>query len=333
MDGLSNRKFPLNVISSKPDIDVCIATYKRPELLRKLLNSLAGQETSGRFSFRIIVVDNDAARGAEPVIKEFLGKGPDLVYDVEPEQNISLARNRCLTHATADYVAIIDDDEYADDRWLLSLYTAIMTYEADLVRGPIIWSFPPGTPDCVKNSALFIQPNPPTGSTDQIGFFASNSLLRRKLIEQLETPFDPAFGKSGGEDVVFFAALKKRRCKITWCGEAIVFESLPAEKADALWICRRFFRNGNITYRMRRHSPIGSWAVLRSCNRLRRGICALLFYIALSAIRPSARLKAAKSLEQIAFQAGFLAAVLKLHYDEYASDIQVSPKRRCWPAP
>ena len=92
------------------------------------------QQTQGLFSYSLIVFDNDACRSPEPVVKEFLGMGPELVYEVEPVQNLSLARNRCLTHATGDYVAIIDDDEYADSRWLLSLYTTQPGFRAAVLN-------------------------------------------------------------------------------------------------------------------------------------------------------------------------------------------------------
>ena len=48
-------------------IDVCVATYRRPQLLEALLDSLLAQRTEGRFRFTINVVENDAARVAESV--------------------------------------------------------------------------------------------------------------------------------------------------------------------------------------------------------------------------------------------------------------------------
>lgn len=144
----------MKLISSKPTIDVCIATYRRADRLRRLLESLLSQQTQRLFSYSLIVVDNDACRSAEPVVEKFLGMGPDLVYDVEPERNISLARNRCLTHATGDYIAMIDDDEYADGRWLLNLYTTMMAYEADVVRGPVVWTTSGNLAQIPKNLTL-----------------------------------------------------------------------------------------------------------------------------------------------------------------------------------
>src|SRR5947199_8829379 len=55
----------------KPHISVCICTYKRPALLRRLLEELGRQETGGLFTFSIIVADNDASRSADAVVSRF----------------------------------------------------------------------------------------------------------------------------------------------------------------------------------------------------------------------------------------------------------------------
>lgn len=66
----------------KPEINVCICSYKRPQLLQRLLTSLAVQETAGEFTFTIYVADNDAHRSAEPVVREFTANGLKLTYNV-----------------------------------------------------------------------------------------------------------------------------------------------------------------------------------------------------------------------------------------------------------
>ena len=40
-------------------ISVCICTFRRPSLLRKLLDRLEHQNSNGQFSFSIVVTDND----------------------------------------------------------------------------------------------------------------------------------------------------------------------------------------------------------------------------------------------------------------------------------
>ena len=52
-------------------ITVCICTYKRPVLLKKLLSKLEQQETAGLFEYSVVVVDNDVAESARQTVESF----------------------------------------------------------------------------------------------------------------------------------------------------------------------------------------------------------------------------------------------------------------------
>lgn len=47
---------------------ICIATYKRPELLKKLLESLSKQELPESVEIEVIIVDNDKSESAREVV-------------------------------------------------------------------------------------------------------------------------------------------------------------------------------------------------------------------------------------------------------------------------
>src|ERR1041385_6403593 len=103
-----------------PHITVCIYTFKRPELLRQILEDISVQETQNRFSFSIVVTDNDRSESARAVVEAFRKRANiEVLYAVEPEQNIALARNRALANARGQFVALIDDDEFPVKEWLM----------------------------------------------------------------------------------------------------------------------------------------------------------------------------------------------------------------------
>ncbi|HLN24994.1 MAG TPA: glycosyltransferase, partial [Patescibacteria group bacterium] len=79
-------------------IDVCIATYKRPALLRKLLQSLANQHLPKDVVLRLIVVDNDARGSARDCVDQMSAVLP-IRYMVEPTKGLSFVRNRALSAA------------------------------------------------------------------------------------------------------------------------------------------------------------------------------------------------------------------------------------------
>lgn len=231
----------------KPVIDVCIATYKRPEGLARLLASLATQETMGEFTFVIHVADNDAARSAESLVDSFRAGGLDVTYDVEPRQNISLARNKSLEPARGDFVAITDDDLYAEPDWLLRHLQTSRRFGADVLHGPVLPHFLPGTPAHIRTCRVFVRPDMESGSTEGYVFTAANSFFRRSLIDGIDAPFDATLGRTGGEDTRFFNALRDRGCRMMWCHEAVIQSDVPAERARLRWIARRRFRSGTLT--------------------------------------------------------------------------------------
>ena len=53
-----------------PHITVCICTYKRPEMLKRLLTEVSRQETDGRFTVSAVVADNDPAHSGEVIVDE-----------------------------------------------------------------------------------------------------------------------------------------------------------------------------------------------------------------------------------------------------------------------
>ena len=96
-------------------ISICICTFKRAAQLGRLLQRLDDLITEDRFEYSAVVVDNDADGSAEATMLDWAQRSRVVVsYYLEPEQNISLARNRAVGEAKGDYLAFIDDDELPD---------------------------------------------------------------------------------------------------------------------------------------------------------------------------------------------------------------------------
>jgi succinoglycan biosynthesis protein ExoM len=226
----------------KPEIDVCVATYRRPDQLERLLEALVRQETGGLFTIRIHVADNDRNRSAEAVIRKMNAAGHDITYDVEPEQNISLARNRSIAPARGEYIATVDDDDCPAPDWLRMLYEAAVTHGAEVVHGRMQQTFPPEAPRSVREFHAF--PDPPTGTTSGYVYYTCNSLFRRSLLDGMAQPFEPRFGRSGGGDTFFFVGLRNRGVKMIYCREAVVHTEVPPARSRVPWIVKRRFRHG-----------------------------------------------------------------------------------------
>lgn len=230
---------------AKPHVCVCICTYKRPAPLRRLLVALSAQETADRFSYSIVVADNDRSESARAVVSEVAAAVPlAMHYCVEPTQNIALARNKAVEHSTGDLVAFIDDDEAPPRDWLVRLFTALKEYGADGVLGPVVPRFEVSPPHWIRRGRLFDRPSPPTGtwlSWKQTR--TGNVLLDRSIFAAEGNRFRRECG-GGGEDVDFFRRVINNGRRFVWCAEAGVEEFVPPERCRRAYLLKRAWLRG-----------------------------------------------------------------------------------------
>ena len=225
-------------------ISVCICTYKRPHLLRRLLKELACQDTGGLFTYSIVVVDNDQLRSAETVVSECSADATVSVeYQIEARQNIALARNKAIQHAHGDYVAFIDDDEFPTKRWLLTLFEACREYAVDGVLGPVKPHFDEAPPEWVITGKFYERATYPTGFViDWKKGRTGNVLLRTHLFAADAQPFRPEF--LTGEDQDFFARKIDQGHVFVWCNEALAYEVVPPIRWKRSFMLRRALLGG-----------------------------------------------------------------------------------------
>jgi succinoglycan biosynthesis protein ExoM len=234
------------VAKPTPHICVCICTYKRPQLLRRLLGELADQETNGLFGYSIVVADNDHLRSAEAVVKDFAAASTIPVrYCVQPEQNISLTRNKAIANATGDFIAFIDDDEFPAERWLLTLFEACGKYGADGVLGPVKCHFDENPPRWVIKGKFYERPTYPTGFViDWTKGRTGNVLLRRQTFDDEEAAFSPEFHRAGDQD--FFRRMIAKGRIFIWCDEAVAYEVVPPVRWTRTFMLKRALLRGTI---------------------------------------------------------------------------------------
>jgi succinoglycan biosynthesis protein ExoM len=252
----------------KPSIAICIATYHRPEQLKQTLESLP-QYFPEPYTGEIRVVDNDAGRSAEVVARAFAAKSRiPTYYCVEPEQNIALARNRAIEMGEADLIVFIDDDEIASRDWLDHLVIAVRQTKADVVVGPVVGIIPEEAPAWCSSGQWFNKPVPSDNSPmSWNGTRTSNTLVCGRWFYMHHQRFDPDYGRSGGSDVAMFKQIAKDGARIHAASEAVVYEHVELERANLIWLIKRFYRGGMVFERIRRERS-GTWPVLDVLRRL-----------------------------------------------------------------
>ena len=235
-----------NMDTRQNHISVCICTYRRPEMLKRLLQGLEEQETQGLFTFSIVVADNDGGRSAESLVSEFAAHSAIAIkYCVQPQQNISLTRNKAIDNASGDYIAFIDDDEFTTKRWLLTLFNALQEYKVDGVLGPVKPYFGENAPKWVIKGKFYDRPSYETGFViDWTKGRTGNVLLKRNIFEGIEQPFSPMFHRAGDQD--FFRRMIAKGHSFIWCDEALAFEDIPPTRWTRSFMLKRALLRGTI---------------------------------------------------------------------------------------
>lgn len=244
MDATQNAIAPAAHASAGPlRIDVCIATYRRPQLLDKLLHSLHAQELPPDTEVRWIVVDNDPEQSGQATVQAALDRGWPVQYHSQPRKNISLTRNVALGAARAPWIAFLDDDEEASPRWLAHLLEAAQRYQADVVFGPVQGVLPAEAPSWAESCGAFRREPRPTGTAVPFGG-AGNVLIRAACLPEPGLRFDLRFGLTGGEDTDLFSRMQRAGARLIWCDEALATEPVAPERLTVNWVLRREFRTG-----------------------------------------------------------------------------------------
>jgi len=263
-----------------PRLKVALAcpTFKRPDCLEALLPRLVAQATGLPHDTRVVIVDNDEAESARALVTTWADRGVDYVAEHRP--GIAAARNRALDEAAdADLLVFLDDDEEPGDGWLATLVSAWLQWRCAAVSGPVISRFDGPVDAWVAACATFKRRRLETGSQLD-GAATNNMLLDLRQLSAIGLRFDDRFGLTGGSDSMFTRTLAKRGGVIRWCDEAVMFETVPQQRATRDWALKRKRRSGNVWSRVRleladsgpERAKIRASLALRAALRIVRGL-------------------------------------------------------------
>ncbi len=304
-------------------ISVCICTFRRPALLLELLDAVGRQQRTGLGEcIEIVVVDNDPGHSAQEALTLWHSPpGFQLVWLQVPEPNISVARNAATHQATGEWIVFVDDDETPVDNWLMSLMNAQRSFQADAVFGPVLPHYAPQTPGWIREGAYFERRRFPSGMMiDEADARTGNVLINARRLKSINGPFEPSFGRTGGEDSVLFRDLLALGCTFVWCDEACVSEAVPLERANAAWLLRRSFRVGQTWLRAELYRLPVSKKIVRGVMLGCRAGVQLVVSTGLALVwLPLGRSKSFHWMRVATMQAGKIVGLTRFQYHEYGA--------------
>lgn len=93
-------------------LTIAVCTYNRADHLKICLDSLSHQADCAP-DWELLLVDNNSTDATRQIAQESSLSFPQFRYIFEPEQGLSVARNRALSESNGVFIAYIDDDARA----------------------------------------------------------------------------------------------------------------------------------------------------------------------------------------------------------------------------
>ncbi len=263
----------LRVISDAPapaiagerlSIVVAVLTFRRPDLLANFLEAYARIAQPDGCEVRLLVVDNDASGAGRPTFEAWRERIPGVRYVVEPRVGIPVARNRAVDEAIAadaDALCFIDDDEMPETDWLVRLVEAWQRSGAQLVGGPVGVAAPPddATPwQRLMNASLAARADRKFRLTAQAAarggrytIVTNNWLCDLRWLQSKGLRFDENLLMTGGSDTAFCRSAVAAGCRKAWAADAVVHETIPADRLTARYQLHRGASQSITHFRMK----------------------------------------------------------------------------------
>ena len=230
---------------------VIIPTYKRPDLLHRILSSIEKAEKPANL-VEIIVVENGGRAGAEKVCAQFKARLP-VTYVFAEQAGVGAARNIGASHCVGDILLFFDDDIRLCEG-TLTAYDAAFTRHGDsaFFGGPLTpdYETPPKEwlisflPPSARGWSL----GPEQVTIEEPCLLGGNFALPRSVFENSQG-FD-AVGPTGsetggtGNEKRLQIRLMEQGLPGLFIPDALVGNFVPPERCSPRFIRRRRWRRG-----------------------------------------------------------------------------------------
>lgn len=120
-------------------VSVIVPVYNVYPYLDKCLNSLVNQTLK---DIEIIVVNDGSTDNSQDIIDKYQKKYPNIKAFTKKNSGLSDTRNFGIKHATGEYLAFVDSDDYVDETMYEKMYEKAKTCDYDIVTSDINYVYP-----------------------------------------------------------------------------------------------------------------------------------------------------------------------------------------------
>ena len=195
-----------------PKVSIIVPVYNVERYIVRSMDSLVNQTLK---DIEIIVVNDGSTDNSKKLIEIYQEKYPNKIKLVDKENGgLSDARNYGIPHATGEYIAFLDSDDYVELDTYEKMYNKAKEDDSDLVECDFIWEYP----DRKKIDTGKIYNNKKEMLT-YARVVAWNKLIKRSLIEEHKIEFPKGLRY---EDVEFFYKMVPYYNKVSFVKEPLI---------------------------------------------------------------------------------------------------------------
>lgn len=195
-----------------PKVSVIIPVYNVENYIERCLDSALNQTLQ---DIEIIVVNDGSTDSSKEKIESYMQKYEGKIKYLEKENGgLSSARNFGMPHATGEYIAFLDSDDYIELNAYEEMYNLAKNEDADMVECDFIWEYP----NKQKQDVGEIYSNKKE-MLEKARVVAWNKLIKSQIIEEHKIEFPTGLRY---EDVEFFYKLVPYLNKVSFVKKCFI---------------------------------------------------------------------------------------------------------------
>jgi glycosyltransferase involved in cell wall biosynthesis len=119
-------------------ISIIVPVYNSEQYLEKCLLSIIQQTFT---NIEIIIVNDGSTDKSKLIIEKYAAMDNRIIVLDKPNGGLGDARNFGISHASGDYIAFVDSDDYIDSTMFEKTYNKAIATNADIVECDFYWSY------------------------------------------------------------------------------------------------------------------------------------------------------------------------------------------------
>lgn len=194
-----------------PKVSLIIPVYNVENYIEKCLNSVISQTLK---DMEVIIVNDGSKDSSKMKIEKYLKQYPWIKYLEKENGGLSDARNYGISHATGQYIAFLDSDDYIESTMYEEMYNKAIEENSDMVECDFIWEYANK-----KKKDIGKICNSKKEMIEKGRVVAWNKLIKRELIKKTDIKFPVGLRY---EDIEFFYKLVPHLEKVSFVKKCFV---------------------------------------------------------------------------------------------------------------